>query len=92
MIDIFWPEIKSIFFIQNSNEEKPTKQEKQIASHVRFNCPTKKAVVQGDEVHYFTGAKAVDCLMASKWSADKCSNKANALFANRAAATEFMQR
>jgi hypothetical protein len=82
---------------------KPTKEEKAVASHVRFNCPTKTTMVAGDEVHYFTGlsifcvllkrvagTKAIDCLMASKWSIENKKN-AKPLFVNRATAVAYMQ-
>ena len=79
-----------MFTLQTGDEFKPTKQEKQIATYVRFNCATKTANVQGDEVHYFSGARAVDCLMKSKWSAERM--KTDPVITTRASAVEFMQR
>ncbi|CAF1064469.1 unnamed protein product [Adineta ricciae] len=42
--------------------------EKSIAKYLRFQCPTKKGVLMGMQVVYFTGSKAVECLTESKWS------------------------
>ncbi len=42
--------------------------EKSIAKYLRFQCPTKKGILMGMQVAYFTGTKAVECLTESKWS------------------------
>ena len=44
------------------------KQLEVVAKHLRFNVPTKAAVIKREKVEYFTGASAVDCLMKSKWA------------------------
>ncbi|VDK73523.1 unnamed protein product [Litomosoides sigmodontis] len=68
--------------------QKLTKEEDSIARYVRFNCPTKSTIFEGNEVHYFTGAKAVDTLYESK----KYGHAAkNVRFATRHAAVTFMR-
>ncbi|XP_014250176.1 translocation protein SEC62 isoform X2 [Cimex lectularius] len=47
--------------------EKPSKDEYTIASWLRSNVPTKKTKFFSHNVQYFTGSKAVDALMASKF-------------------------
>lgn len=39
-----------------------------VAKHLRFNLPTKAAVLRREKVEYFTGSAAVDSLMNSKWA------------------------
>ncbi|EPB79087.1 translocation protein Sec62 [Ancylostoma ceylanicum] len=53
----------------------PSKEQDAIARYVRFNCPTNTTMFQGNEVHYFSGSKAVDTLMDSKYGA-KAKNEA----------------
>jgi translocation protein SEC62 len=55
---------------RRSDDEAPelTAIEKPIAKHLRFQCPTKKGILMGMQVVYFTGSKAVECLTESKWS------------------------
>uniref|UniRef100_A0A915PW63 Translocation protein SEC62 n=1 Tax=Setaria digitata TaxID=48799 RepID=A0A915PW63_9BILA len=68
--------------------QKLTKEEDTIARYVRFNCPTKTTMFEGNEVHYFTGTKAVDILYESK----KYGHAAkNVKFATRQAAVVFMR-
>uniref|UniRef100_A0A1I7VIU3 Translocation protein SEC62 n=2 Tax=Loa loa TaxID=7209 RepID=A0A1I7VIU3_LOALO len=68
--------------------QKLTKEEDTIARYVRFNCPTKTTMFEGNEVHYFTGAKAVDTLYESK----KYGHAAKDIkFATRQAAVMFMR-
>nr|CRZ23837.1 Bm2303 [Brugia malayi] len=68
--------------------QKLTKEEDTIARYVRFNCPTKTTMFEGNEVHYFTGTKAVDTLYESK----KYGHAAkNVKFTTRQAAVIFMR-
>uniref|UniRef100_A0A183CMZ5 Translocation protein SEC62 n=1 Tax=Globodera pallida TaxID=36090 RepID=A0A183CMZ5_GLOPA len=48
------------------DSNKLTKEEDAIARFVRFNCPTNSTMFEGNEVHYFSGKKAVDVLVESK--------------------------
>uniref|UniRef100_A0A914H5W3 Translocation protein SEC62 n=1 Tax=Globodera rostochiensis TaxID=31243 RepID=A0A914H5W3_GLORO len=48
------------------DSNKLTKEEDSIARFVRFNCPTNSTMFEGNEVHYFSGKKAVDVLVESK--------------------------
>ncbi|KAM3718414.1 Translocation protein [Dirofilaria immitis] len=67
---------------------KLTKEEDNIARYVRFNCPTKSTMFEGNEVYYFTGTKAVDTLYESK----KYGHIAkNVKFATRQSAVVFMR-
>jgi translocation protein SEC62 len=65
-----------------------TKEEDAIARFVRFNCPTKQTMFEGNEVHYFVGSKAVDTLVESKKFG---ANSKKAKFTTRASATTFLQ-
>ncbi|CAF0783387.1 unnamed protein product [Didymodactylos carnosus] len=47
---------------------KLTKIEKEIAKYLRFKCHTKQGMLMGTQVSYFTGNKAVECLIETKWS------------------------
>ncbi|KHN79338.1 Translocation protein SEC62 [Toxocara canis] len=68
--------------------QKLSKEEDAIARFVRFNCPTKTTMFEGNEVHYFAGSKAVDLLYESK----KYGHEAKEVkFATRAAAVAFMR-
>ncbi|CAG9536284.1 unnamed protein product [Cercopithifilaria johnstoni] len=68
--------------------QKLTKDEDSIARYVRFNCPTKTTMFEGNEVHYFTGVKAVDTLYESKKYGHAAKNMR---FATRQAAAMFMR-
>uniref|UniRef100_F1KW64 Translocation protein SEC62 n=1 Tax=Ascaris suum TaxID=6253 RepID=F1KW64_ASCSU len=75
---------------RKSNEatQKLSKEEDAIARFVRFNCPTKTTMFEGNEVHYFAGSKAVDILYESK----KYGHNAKEVkFATRGAAVTFMR-
>lgn len=50
----------------DESSNKLTKEEDSIARFVRFNCPTNTTIFDGNEVHYFSGKKAVDSLVESK--------------------------
>ncbi|VDN94803.1 unnamed protein product [Brugia pahangi] len=68
--------------------QKLTKEEDTIARYVRFNCPTKTTMFEGNEVHYFTGTKAVDTLYESKKYGHAAKNMK---FTTRQAAVIFMR-
>lgn len=42
-----------LFWLQEVSE--PSKEEKAVAKHLRFNCPTKSTNMMGHRVDYFTG-------------------------------------
>lgn len=46
---------------------KPTKEQDEIAKFLRFTCPTNTTIYQENEAHYFSGNKAVDTLLNSKY-------------------------
>jgi len=64
-----------------------SKEDESIAKFLRFNCQTKPATFEGNEVHYFSGKKAVDTLVESKkYGAEAKDPK----FARRAQAVDFL--
>ncbi|VDO53810.1 unnamed protein product [Haemonchus placei] len=67
-----------------------SKEQDAVARYVRFNCPTSTTMFQGNEVHYFSGSKAIDTLMESKYGS-KAKNEAAMLFPNRQAAVNYMR-
>ncbi|WKX94445.1 hypothetical protein Q1695_011595 [Nippostrongylus brasiliensis] len=77
---------------KKDSEEEPTltKEQDAVARYVRFNCPTSTTMFQGNEVHYFTGSKAIDILMESKYGS-KAKNEAAMLFPNRQMAVNYMR-
>ncbi|VDM67914.1 unnamed protein product, partial [Strongylus vulgaris] len=79
-----------IYLQETSDDPAPSKEQDTVARYVRFNCPTNSTMFQGNEVYYFTGSKAVDTLMESKYGS-KAKNEAAALFPNRQAAVNYMQ-
>ncbi|CAD6195847.1 unnamed protein product [Caenorhabditis auriculariae] len=64
-----------------------TKEQTEIAKFLRFNCPSASTLFEGNEVHYFSGNKAVDTLLESKYG-----NKGtkNVLFKTREDATHYI--
>lgn len=46
---------------------KMTNEQEGVAKYLRFNCPTATTLFEGNEVHYFSGNKAVDTLWESKY-------------------------
>uniref|UniRef100_A0A915CYU6 Translocation protein SEC62 n=1 Tax=Ditylenchus dipsaci TaxID=166011 RepID=A0A915CYU6_9BILA len=78
-------------FRNRINEAAPTKltkEEDAIARFIRFNCPDNSTMFEGNEVHYFSGKKAVDLLVESK----KYGAKAKApKFNNNYEAEDFLQ-
>ncbi|KAK6052316.1 translocation protein Sec62 [Cooperia oncophora] len=76
---------------QDSDEDATlSKEQDAVARYVRFNCPTSTTMFQGNEVQYFTGSKAIDTLMESKYGS-KAKNEAAMLFPNRQAAVNYMR-
>ncbi|KAJ1366101.1 hypothetical protein KIN20_026694 [Parelaphostrongylus tenuis] len=73
-----------------TDEATLSKEQDTIARYVRFNCPTSTTMFQGNEVHYFSGSKAVDTLMDSCYGT-KAKNEASMLFPNRLAAVNYMR-
>ncbi|KAL3092117.1 hypothetical protein niasHT_020588 [Heterodera trifolii] len=70
------------------DSNKLTKDEDSLARFLRFNCPTNSTMFEGNEVHYFSGRKAIDVLVESKkYGAMAKSPK----FLNSDAAEEFLQ-
>ncbi|KAI6184961.1 Translocation protein SEC62 [Aphelenchoides bicaudatus] len=67
--------------------DKMPKETEAIAKFLRFNCPTKMAMYEGNEVHYFTGRKAVDTLVDSKKYG---AGSKEPRFANSAQAEDFL--
>ncbi|VDM53850.1 unnamed protein product [Angiostrongylus costaricensis] len=77
--------------VQEATDEAAlSKEQDTIARYVRFNCPTSTTMFQGNEVHYFSGSKAVDTLMDSRYGT-KAKNEASTLFPNRLAAVNYMR-
>ncbi|ETN85450.1 translocation protein, Sec62 family, partial [Necator americanus] len=75
---------------EESGDAALSKEQDAIARYVRFNCPTLSTMFQGNEVYYFSGSKAVDTLMESKYGA-KAKSEAATLFPNRQAAVNYMR-
>uniref|UniRef100_A0A5S6QDS7 Translocation protein SEC62 n=1 Tax=Trichuris muris TaxID=70415 RepID=A0A5S6QDS7_TRIMR len=72
---------------RNDSDGKPSKQEYAVAKYLRFKCPSKASLLFGDEVHYFTGSKAVDVLLDSPWA----TAKKELLFTNRHSCVNYLQ-
>lgn len=68
----------------DSEADKPSKQEYFVAKWLKANVPTKKTKFHNHPVEYFTGSKAVDALMESKWATGK-----NPLFTTRPECIQF---
>lgn len=69
-----------------------SKDEKQIARHLRFNAPKKQANLHSTKVDFFMGNKIIDFLLESEWGPGKSGTNKKPLFANRQACVAFMQR
>ncbi|KHJ44970.1 translocation protein Sec62 [Trichuris suis] len=72
---------------RSDSDGKPSKQEYAVAKYLRFKCPSKSSLLYGDEVHYFTGSKAVDVLLDSPWA----TCKKELLFTNRHSCVDYLQ-
>jgi len=70
--------------------EKPTKQDYAVAKFLRDKCPKKQTVMINQKVYYFTGSKAVDVLLESKWATP--GKKEPALFTTRGECVDFLER
>lgn len=71
-----------------SHEEGLSKEDEAIAKYIRFNTPTQSTLFQGNEVHYFTGSKAVDTLYESKYGTKA---KSEPRFPERKDAVRFLE-
>ncbi|XP_034832103.1 translocation protein SEC62 [Maniola hyperantus] len=67
--------------------EKPTSEEYAVAKWLKANVPTKKTKFLNHHVEYFTGTKAVDALLTSKWATGK-----NPIFTTRHEVTDYLHR
>ncbi|XP_063965583.1 translocation protein SEC62-like [Lytechinus pictus] len=73
---------------ESTELEKPTKEETAVARHIRFNLPTKNTSIDGHRVEYFTGSKAVDFLLDSKWASGK--GKTEVIFTDRESVANYL--
>ncbi|XP_041979100.1 translocation protein SEC62 isoform X2 [Aricia agestis] len=74
-------------FGEPKESEKPTKDEYAVAKWLKANVPTKKTKFLNHHVEYFTGTKAVDALLTSKWATGK-----NPLFTTRHEVADFLHQ
>ncbi|CAH4027067.1 unnamed protein product [Pieris brassicae] len=74
-------------FGEPPESEKATSEEYAVAKWLKANVPTKKTKFLNHHVEYFTGTKAVDALLTSKWATSK-----NPLFTTRLDVTEFLHQ
>ncbi|XP_033107655.1 translocation protein SEC62-like [Anneissia japonica] len=70
--------------------EKPTKEETAVAKYLRFHLPTKETTFMQENVQYFTGQKAVDFLLESKWA--KGTKGTDVLFTTRLTVVNYLNR
>ncbi|XP_022090404.1 translocation protein SEC62-like [Acanthaster planci] len=70
--------------------EKPTDEETAIGKHLRFNLATKTSNFMGHKVEYFTGSKAVDLMLDSKWATGKGNTEI--LFTTRSSVVHYLDR
>ncbi|CAG9786571.1 unnamed protein product [Diatraea saccharalis] len=70
-----------------TESEKPTSEEYAVAKWLKANVPTKKTKFLNHHVEYFTGTKAVDALLTSKWATGK-----NPIFTTRHEVTDFLHQ
>ncbi|XP_055332009.1 LOW QUALITY PROTEIN: translocation protein SEC62-like [Paramacrobiotus metropolitanus] len=75
---------------QQEAAEGPTKQDYAIAKYLRDKCPKKQTLFVNQKVYYFTGSKAVDVLLESKWA--KGTKKENPIFTTRDQCVDYMNR
>ncbi|CAB3261210.1 unnamed protein product [Arctia plantaginis] len=74
-------------FGEPTESEKPTSEEYSVAKWLKANVPTKKTKFLNHHVEYFTGAKAVDALLTSKWATGK-----NPIFTTRHDVTDYLHQ
>ncbi|XP_047533688.1 translocation protein SEC62 [Vanessa atalanta] len=67
--------------------EKPTSEEYAVAKWLKANVPTKKTKFLNHHVEYFTGTKAVDALLTSKWATGK-----NPIFTTRREVSDYLHQ
>lgn len=67
--------------------EKPTSEEYAVAKWLKANVPTKKTKFLNHHVEYFTGTKAVDALLTSKWAKGN-----NPIFVTRHDVTDYLHQ
>ncbi|KAM3962613.1 translocation protein 1 [Aphomia sociella] len=67
--------------------EKATSEEYSVAKWLKNNVPTKKTKFLNHHVEYFTGTKAVDALLTSKWATGK-----NPIFTTRHEVTDYLHQ
>ncbi|XP_026327413.1 translocation protein SEC62 isoform X2 [Hyposmocoma kahamanoa] len=79
------PKEKYFEFEESEESEKPTNEEYAVAKWLKSNVPTKKTKFLNHHVEYFTGTKAVDALLTSKWATGK-----NRIFKTRQEVTDFL--
>ncbi|KAJ8731574.1 hypothetical protein PYW07_004738 [Mythimna separata] len=65
--------------------EKATSEEYAVAKWLKANVPTKKTKFLNHHVEYFSGTKAVDALLTSKWATGK-----NPIFTTRHEVTDYL--
>lgn len=70
--------------INSGEEDKATKDEYKVAKWLKKNVPVKKTKFLYHNVEYFTGSKAVDALLASKF--------AETLFSTRQDVVEYLDK
>ncbi|KPI99322.1 Translocation protein SEC62 [Papilio xuthus] len=74
-------------FGEATESEKPTSEEYAVAKWLKANVPTKKTKFLNHHVEYFTGTRAVDALLTSKWATGK-----NPIFTTRLEVTDFLHQ
>ncbi|CAH0398468.1 unnamed protein product [Chilo suppressalis] len=74
-------------FGEPAESEKPTSEEYSVAKWLKANVPTKKTKFLNHHVEYFTGTKAVDALLTSKWATGK-----NPIFSTRHEVTDYLHQ
>ncbi|XP_026734376.1 translocation protein SEC62 [Trichoplusia ni] len=74
-------------FGEPPESEKATSEEYSVAKWLKANVPTKKTKFLNHHVEYFTGTKAVDALLTSKWATGK-----NPIFTTRLEVTDYLHK
>ncbi|XP_022837710.1 translocation protein SEC62 isoform X2 [Spodoptera litura] len=74
-------------FGEVAESEKATSEEYAVAKWLKANVPTKKTKFLNHHVEYFTGTKAVDALLTSKWATGK-----NPIFTTRHEVTDYLHQ
>ncbi|KAJ0176789.1 hypothetical protein K1T71_007968 [Dendrolimus kikuchii] len=74
-------------FGEPPESEKPTSEEYAVAKWLKANVPTKRTKFLNHHVEYFTGTKAVDALLTSKWATGKTP-----IFTTRLEVTDYLHQ